>query len=297
LLRSWLEESRDRLRQLRKLESAAEEWRDRGQKPDDLLQGRTLTNAQQFQKEQTGRDTFNPLVESFVTKSVKQRRLDQLKFFSFLVIPTIVVGLSVESYLREEGVKRDYQRLNGSSPIEERAAIQALRAGCDASRTSGWFHPFISERIVGNCRSLSRTPLEKADLRSVNLSNTNLRGTDLSFADLSFANVRRTDLSFANLRFSNLRGTNLSSANLSSAIILTADFRKIEALTRQQLEGKTAPLLCNVALPQNLQASVNPNRDCDRLPQILLERYPEEFNTLEKAKAYVDEARKKRWDN
>jgi len=318
LLRSWLEESRDRLRQLRKLEAAANEWRDRGQKPDDLIQGRTLTNAQQFQKEQLERDALNSLVKSFIQKSVKQRRLNRWKVSSFLVIPAIVVGLSVESYLREEGVKQDYKRLDSSSSTEERAAVESLVAGCAETRL---LPSFLSERMFGNCRSLSKAPLETAnlanvDLRRANLIIANLQGADLERATLYEADLRRAnlvgaklviadlretilltaDLTTANLSGADLSGADLSNARLKGTILLSSNLRYVKELSQEQLvEEGEAPILCNVALPQGI--SVNPNRDCDRLPQILLERHPRGFNTLEEAKAYVDDARKKKWDN
>ena len=48
LLRKWIEESRDILRQKRKIEAAAVKWRDRGKAKDYLLQGKRLTDAQVF---------------------------------------------------------------------------------------------------------------------------------------------------------------------------------------------------------------------------------------------------------
>jgi Caspase domain/Pentapeptide repeats (8 copies) len=342
LLRSWLQDRRDRLRQVRKLEAAAIEWRDQGQKPDDLLQGRTLVNAQQFQKLQTERDALNPLVESFIQKSVKQRRLNRWKVSSFLVIPAIVIGLIVESALREEGVKQDKKRLDSSSQQEKRAAVESLVAGCPEKWMGGWVVPFISERIFGNCRSLLQAPLSQSDLSRANLSHADLSHADLYNADLSFANLNFADLTIADIRSAELTGADIHSANLysaifynanlshanlshanlnsaylastdltsadirsarlsstdlSSTVLLATDFRDAEALTQQQLEGEDQPLLCNVALPQTLKALVNPNRDCDRLPQVLLKRYPDKFKTLESAKAYVDIMRENKWED
>jgi hypothetical protein len=49
-----------------------------------------------------------------------------------------------------------------------------------------------------------------------------------------------------------------------------------------------------VALPKEIK--VNPYRDCDRIPQVLHERYLTQFPTIKEAKAYVNEARQKKWD-
>ncbi|MEM9505262.1 MAG: hypothetical protein AAGA01_15050 [Cyanobacteria bacterium P01_E01_bin.43] len=38
------------------------------------------------------------------------------------------------------------------------------------------------------------------------------------------------------------------------------------------------------------------DRDCDRLPAVLQERYRGQFKTLEAAEAYVEEQRQKEWE-
>jgi len=354
LLRSWLEESRDRLlldqwarenhdpsRQVRRLEAAANEWHRRGRQLNDLLQGRALINAQQFQREQAERDSLNPLVESFITKSIKQRRNNRLKLVGFrLIVPlglAIFGGIQIERNVR---IRSNWEIVNqASGKVDSPARIAALQAlvllgeplqninlekanlssanlsFANLSRANLSFANLSFANLSSTNLSsadlsttdLSRANLSFANLNSAYLSTTDLSTTDLSranlsFADLNSANLSSTNLSFANLSstnlsFANLSSANLSSANLSSAVFLSTNFLDTKELTQQQLEGKNAPLLCNVALPQNSQISVNPNRDCDRLPQILLERYPAEFKTLEEARAYVDEARKKKWDN
>ena len=61
--------------------------------------------------------------------------------------------------------------------------------------------------------------------------------------------------------------------------------------------GEVQPLLCNGALPESFQDKDKlKNRDCDRLPQKLLEHDPQRFRSLEAAKKYVDEARQKKWE-
>jgi len=321
LLRSWLEESRDRLRQLRKLESAAEEWRDRGQKPDDLLQGRAIANAQQFQKEQAEHDSLNPLLKSFITKSIKQRRRNLLKLIGLnLFIPlssAIFVGIQIESNVRVWSNRELVKQASGKVDDPARTvALQALvKAGepllainLAKANLSGanLFSADLSSAVFSSA-NLNSANLNSAILSSAILKGANLTLVDFFSANLSSADLRGTNLSSANLSEANLRGADLSDAilssailsdaTLSSAILLSTNLRNVKELSQQQLEKKNAPLLCNVALPQNQGISVNPNRDCDRLPKVLLERYPNEFETLEKAKAHVDEARKKRWDN
>ena len=60
--------------------------------------------------------------------------------------------------------------------------------------------------------------------------------------------------------------------------------------------GEVQPLLCNVALPEGFKDKDKlKDRDCDRLPQELLKREPQVFQSLEKAKKYVDEERQPKW--
>ncbi len=315
LLRQWLEGRRDRLRQLRKLEAAANEWRDRGQKPDDLMQGRALSNARLFQKEQAGRDFLNPLLKSFITKSIKQQRNNRLKIVGFgLVVPlglAIFGGIQIERNVR---IRSNWEIVNqASGKIDSPARIAALQALVVAGEPLNSIdlqQANLRSANLGNT-TLFRANLSNADLRSAyfgntsllfaNLSNADLRSTSFFLANLSNANLSNANLTNASLFLANLSSANLSNVNLSNADISLAVFLSINlrttGLTQQQLEGKNAPLLCNVALPQNLQISINPNRDCDRLPQFLRERYQSAFITLERAKAFVDQAREKKWDD
>jgi hypothetical protein len=57
------------------------------------------------------------------------------------------------------------------------------------------------------------------------------------------------------------------------------------ALSQQQLEGDSPPLICNTVLPPNI--SISSNRDCEQLPAVLVERYSDTFDSLEAAEAHV----------
>ncbi|MGB3613822.1 MAG: pentapeptide repeat-containing protein, partial [Elainellaceae cyanobacterium] len=127
---------------------------------------------------------------------------------------------------------------------------------------------------------LSSADLSRAYLRNTNLSNVNLSGADLSSTDLSRANLSSADLRSADLR----------SADLRSAILLTTDLRDYKYLIDKQFTSDDGPLLCNVALPSNI-THIDPNRDCDRLPKVLSDRYN---ISLEEAQRLVDEARQKK---
>jgi uncharacterized protein YjbI with pentapeptide repeats len=133
---------------------------------------------------------------------------------------------------------------------------------------------------------LRNAHLFSADLRDANLSYAKLSGADLSYAKLSGADLRDAKLSGANFLSADLRDAHLFSADLRDAIFVVVDLSTTAALTQAQLEGDEPPYLCHVTLPAGF--TVDPQRDCAKLPAVLLERYPEQFKDLEEAKVFVD---------
>jgi len=155
-----------------------------------------------------------------------------------------------------------------------------------------------------NGADLSNADLSGANLISANLNGANLSGANLRYANLSGADLRYANLSGADLKYANLSGAdlnctllsdaNLSDANLSGALLFFINSREVKNLEPLQLKAKPSPFLCNVALPSySSHPNVNPNRDCDRIPQLLSARYD---ISLEEAQGIVDEARQHQWD-
>jgi uncharacterized protein YjbI with pentapeptide repeats len=134
--------------------------------------------------------------------------------------------------------------------------------------------------------NLSDADLSLANLSDADLGFANLSDAGLSRANLNCADLSRANLSRANLSRADLSRANLSRANLSAALLLGTDFTRTEGLVQQQLEGEISPWLCNVTLPEGI--AVDPNRDCKRLPEVLLSISPEYFQNLEEAQKYVD---------
>ena len=93
----------------------------------------------------------------------------------------------------------------------------------------------------------------------------------------------------------NLYGADLSGANLSGALLFFVNSREALNLEPFQLKANaTAPVLCHVALPAyGSDPELNPNRDCDRIPQLLSDRYD---IPLEEAREILYEAQQHRWD-
>ena len=231
LLRQWIETNRDRLRQQRRIETAAVEWREQGKQTGYLLQGLPLIEAKQFQKQQALTFPLSESANHFIRKSIRRRRINRLKTASWLIIPALLTVGVVEYQMREQGIKADYERLNGSG-YEKRPAVEDLVEGCHAKDR---LPTYFAERRFGHCRSLVQAPLAEAslssaDLRYANLSYANLRSADLSSAVLSsavlsYANLRSADLRYANLHSADLSNAVLSDANLRSAVLVSTDLR------------------------------------------------------------------------
>ncbi|MEA5462581.1 pentapeptide repeat-containing protein [Leptothoe sp. PORK10 BA2] len=130
--------------------------------------------------------------------------------------------------------------------------------------------------------NLYRAYLYRAYLYRANLYSANLDSANLDRAYLDSAN-----LDSANLDSANLDSANLDRANFDNAILLGTQLGTVQNLTIQQLEGKTPPLICNATLPPVLKSYQD--RDRDRLPAVLKERYPGSFKSLEKAEKYINE--------
>lgn len=128
--------------------------------------------------------------------------------------------------------------------------------------------------------------LSSADLNNADLNNADLYSTDLTSADLYSANLNRAYLDRAYLYRANLSHADLDSANFDDAILLETDLRHASDLKQAQLTSEPLPLICGALLPPDLEC--DPDRDWDRLlPDVLHERYPDAFKTVEAARNFV----------
>ena len=285
-IKDWLDGRRDRIRQQRRINASAVEWAKQGKKAGYLLQGRQLDDARAFQKRYVETLPLSECAAEFVRKSLRQRSLGRAAIASFLILPFIVV----DSFLREEALKRDYATLRSEDVSGKPEAAQALVRGCKYwswSSPSAWFAP-LGERVFGNCKILegqnlaktdlhtaylsnaylSNANLNYADLRHANLSNANLNNADLGNANLSFADLRNAKLISANLRnanlyvaylhYADLRDANLDNTDFRHANLSFADLRNAKPITQAQL---AEAILCNTKLPPEIK--LNPDRDCN----------------------------------
>lgn len=137
-----------------------------------------------------------------------------------------------------------------------------------------------------------------ANLRSTNFRNAGLWAANFEKADLSNAILEGAQLNQASLAGANLTGTSLSRSNLRGAdftntILLGTDLTGVRGLTPRQLqpEGITGagPLICRAILPTGFTQDVSQEqKDCQAIPKILINTYPNQFDNLEAAQELVD---------
>jgi uncharacterized protein YjbI with pentapeptide repeats/energy-coupling factor transporter ATP-binding protein EcfA2 len=234
LLRKWIEESRDILRQKRKIEAVAVEWRDRRKAKDYLLQGKRLREAEDFQKQQTENLRLSDLAIEFIQASVRQRRKNRFQSIAFfLIIPlglsvlSVYVTIYIQKKIRINELRYTFDATRGKeySQANSQAKIQALEKLIEAGGS------LAKEDFNGT--ELSDANLRSADLKNANFNGAHLFNANLSGADLSSATLRIANLGYATLRIANLShadlssatlsGANLSGANLSSATLSSAN--------------------------------------------------------------------------
>ena len=217
LLRKWIEESRDVLRQKRKIEAAAIEWRDRGKAKDYLLQGKRLREVVDFQKQQTENLRLSDLAAEFIQTSVRQTRNNRFRSVGFfLIIPlvaSVVLGIVIEKQIRISQLWQQVDAVKGKE--YSRVRIQALEKLVQAGE--------ILFQKDFNGVNLSGAYLSAANLSDANLSDANLSGANLSGANLISANLSSANLSSANLSDANLIRAKLLRAKLLSADLFSAD--------------------------------------------------------------------------
>ncbi|MBE9069253.1 pentapeptide repeat-containing protein [Leptolyngbya cf. ectocarpi LEGE 11479] len=155
--------------------------------------------------------------------------------------------------------------------------------------------------------NLTSANLRFAELSEVDLSESVLRNADLSGADLRGAKFGAAELLEADLSNANLWGTDLSkvsfsvasdrdaesdtSAILCGAVLLEVDLRnqnldhpgtvyrlfedsESEKCQDPEFETtqRTSPYICKVRFPEGF-TRIDPNRDCDEMQGVLLNRY------------------------
>ncbi len=222
LLRQWLKQCRDLLRQKRKTEDAAKEWQSSGQKTDYLLSKKRLKEAKDFQKEQKEKYPLSELAASFIAKSINYQRNERIKSLSiFLIIPLIGTAIGGYFIVREIQLNADKKLIRECQGEEHcDGRIEALERLVKAKRSLKSYN-LSSAHLYG--AHLSSAHLYGANLQSANLYGAYLSSAYLYRANLQSANLYRANLQSANLQRANLQKANLYGAYLSSANLYDAN--------------------------------------------------------------------------
>jgi hypothetical protein len=176
------------------------------------------------------------------------------------------------------------------------AGLQAPGAYLPKINLGGWCWDFIPDRFNVSCSkrvNLYGANLEGADLESANLKGASLRFANLEGAVLRSANLEGAVLSVANLEgavlsVANLEGADLEDAKLEDTILLAANLHNTKHLVADQL---VSSYLCATDLPPDLK--LNPDRDCEKLPTLLVERYPG-LGTIEEVRQRINGIRQQK---
>ena len=133
LLRQWIEQNRDLLRQQRRIETNAVTWQEHQQSKGYLLQGLPLDEATQFQKQQADTFPLSDAARAFIQKSRRQRQLSRVKNASWLIFPALLMTGIVDYSLHRSKIEQYYNSLNGADQGEERASTFFLTQNCGSA--------------------------------------------------------------------------------------------------------------------------------------------------------------------
>ena len=242
LLRQWLDECRDKLKQERKIENAAQEWQSSGQKTEYLLSKKRLKEAKEFQKEQQQKYPLSELAASFVDQSIKHQKKEAIKSLGlFLIIPligTITGGYFLIREIQLNADKKLIQNCEGKDDCSGR--IEALTRLVQAKKSLKDYNLYGANLEHTNLKNAKLTDanFENANLYSTDLRNGNLYGADFGGADLRRADLRYADLRYADLRNADLRDADLYGADLRNADLSSANLKYTNIDEKTKLSDK-----------------------------------------------------------
>ncbi|MDY6936948.1 MAG: pentapeptide repeat-containing protein [Cyanobacteriota bacterium] len=283
-LQEWLDESREALRQKRKIERAAQEWEAGGKQKGYLLQGRPLRDAREFMKGACRETALSSLAVEFVGASWRKQRGDRLRgIISTLIIPTMILtpiilhfGIVSFASRRLQQDPENCQRELGTKFLLK--YILMFGYGYEVSRINLCDESLSEIDLSGNKIDLTEANLEEAylahanlsfsDLTDVNLQSSKLIAADLENILLIDTNMNDSILSDADLKNSKFIRTDLqrvsfTNVDLEGAIFINSDLSEVKGLSDDQI---SLIKICGSKLPP--QIKINPDRDCSD-PQVI----------------------------
>ena len=164
LLRQWIEENRDLLRQQRKIEASAVTWRTQGKKSRYLLQGWSLTETKRFIKRKPATFPLSFLAKEYIRRSLQNRFYNQAFLVSLFILPaTITFAFLLLFFL----FLIHYVQIHNINEMRAEVFLET---------------------------DLANLSLRNADLRNANLSNADLSQVDLT--NTIFDNAKLTSALF-----------------------------------------------------------------------------------------------------
>jgi uncharacterized protein YjbI with pentapeptide repeats len=283
-LREWLKEHGQALRQKRKIERAAQEWKEKNKSKDYLLQGRSLRDAREFMQAQkdNSETSLSNLATEFVKASQKKQRRDCFKkIISIFIVPSLLLTplifhfgvLSIASIiLSQKGCNQNFMT---------RFLLEyQVKFGDHDKQLSGLTlcHEYLSfiDLSANKVNLISDTNFSQADLSSakfiktnfkeVNFEKAELLNTDFSQTLLIDSKFNNTDLSGTIFRGAifvkgEFKKTSFRSADLEKAIVINCDLSMADI--EPNLVSKIK--ICDSQFPPYID--VKPYRDCDD-PQV-----------------------------
>ncbi len=239
MLRQWLDESREQIRQKRKIEDAAQEWFASGQKTEYLLSKKKLRSAKDFQKEQQEKYPLSELAVSFIVRSSKYPKNGRLKSVGLFLLISLM-GIAIGGYFvfREIPLNADQRLIRDCEGQKDcPGRIEALARLVEANRSLKSYN--LENANLENA-NLGDAALESANLESVNLKGANLGNAILESANLGNAALESANLGNADLGDANLKRANLESADLGDANLKRAD---LESANLESADLKRANLV------------------------------------------------------
>ena len=215
LLRGWLDEDRQNLRQQRWIEDRAIEWQGSEKAKEFLLSGKQLKEARKFQQQQVDRFALSELVARFLQISKNQ----QIKGWAFVALVYVAIPISVAVVLGGFAIRSWY--LERQWAVLNRCTIEQTKDGECGGRIEA-LRTLINAKVNLQSINLSSADLRSADLSNANLYNANLYNANLYNADLNNADLGEVTFRYANLSKANLVHANLRNADLRNAKLIYA---------------------------------------------------------------------------
>ncbi len=207
--KQWVDGQRDLIRQQRKIELLATEWKNKSRETSYLLQGLQLKNANNFRNNYNESLPLSTLAEDFIKKSYKHRRRKILIWILTLVLTIkIIAAISIEQKTLWQTIDESQGKIDSSSRNQAIEKLVKMGESLERRNFSGI--------------NLSKVDLSKADLSRATINDTNLSYSSLGHANLLLASLQKSNLNHAFMMGANLSDANLSGADLSDAVLADA---------------------------------------------------------------------------